>query len=193
MGRVQTSVMIDEDKRALAKQRGIKLQDLLDDALNTALELEVKGKAQLEIEKENLLKEIEIKEKQKDDYLKKYNIELERLENDKNEFLATNQSAIAELNLKLQFNTKALNNASEEQRALEQLNDYKQLVLRGVKNGAFDGQVYDDLIRHAGDYRLPDLNGLYDQAKADLYNVFYDKMTIDDITLDYDCFKPVED
>ena len=54
MGRVQTSVMIDEDKRALAKQRGIKLQDLLDEALNTALELEIPGKAQLEINKENL-------------------------------------------------------------------------------------------------------------------------------------------
>lgn len=197
MGRVQTSVMIDEHKRALAKQRGLKLQDLLDHALNMALELEVKGKAQLEIEKENILKDIEFKEKQKHAYLKNYNMEVERLEKQlaelerkKDEMLAINQNEIKELNLKLQFNAEALANASEEQRELEQLKEYRQLVLRGVKNGAWDGQVYDDLIEHGVKYLLPDLNAFYDQATADLVNVFYRKLTIDDITIDYDCFKP---
>ena len=172
MGYVITSVKIDEDKRTLAKQRGIKLQDLLDEALNMALQLEVPGKAQLEIEKEDILKKIEFEEKQKDEALEKY------------------QRNITELNIRLNYIDKALAGASEEQRALEQLKEYRQLVLRGVKNGAWDGQVYDDLIEHGVKYLLPDLNAFYDQATADLVNVFYRKLTIDDITIDYDCFKP---
>ena len=197
MGRVQTSVMIDEDKRALAKQRGLKLQDLLDDALNMALELDIKGKAQLEIEKENLLKEIELKEKQKDDYLKNYNLEVERLEKQlaeleekKDQMLATTQKAIDEINLKLQFNAKALANASDEQRALEQLREYKDIVLRGVKNGAIDGDLDVELMEHGIKYHIADLNALHKQATDDLINIFYRKLTIDDITIDYDCFKP---
>ena len=112
MGRVQTSVMIDEDKRALAKQRGIKLQDLLDEALNTALELEIPGKAQLEIDKENILKEIELKEKQKNEYLAKYEKELEKLEKDKDEYLTMHQQAIDQLHIKLRFSEKALAEAN---------------------------------------------------------------------------------
>ena len=172
MGYVITSVKIDEDKRTLAKQRGIKLQELLDQALNTALELEVIGKAQLEIDKSNLLRDIELKEKEKEAYLEKY------------------ERDINDLKLRLKFIEEKLANASEEQREMAQLREYKQLVLRGVKNGAFDGEVYDDLMEHGVKYRLPDLNAFYDQATADLINVFYRKMSIDDITLDYDCFKP---
>ena len=91
MGRVQTSVMIDEDKRALAKQRGIKLQDLLDEALNTALELEIPGKTQLEIEKENILKEIELQEKRKEKYLKNHEEYLNKIEPETKEFMTTYQ------------------------------------------------------------------------------------------------------
>lgn len=146
MGRMQTSVMIDEDKRALAKQRGLKLQDLLDKALDMALDLEVKGKAQLEIEKDNILKEIELKENQKKEYLKNYNMELEHLEKQlqeleekKDKMLEMNQNDINELNLRLQYNEKALAGAVEEQREINQLKEYKDIVLRGVKNGAIDG------------------------------------------------------
>lgn len=197
MGRVQTSVMIDEDKRALAKQRGLKLQDLLDEALNMALDLEVKGKAQLEIEKDNILKDIERKENQKNEYLKNYNKEVERLEKQleiletkKDKSLAMFDHDIEELNLKLQFNEKALAGASEEQKQLNQLNEYKDIVLRGVKNGAIDGALDVELQDHCIKYRLPDLNAVHNQATADLSNIFYRKLKIDDITLDYDCFKP---
>ena len=189
MGRVQTSVMIDEDKRALAKQRGIKLQDLLDEALNMVLELEIPGKAQLEIEKENIIREIEIKEKQKDDYLKNYNNELERLEIQKNEFLATHDNAINELNLKLQFNEKALAGASEEQKALNQLNEYKEIILKAKQKGyieAYEEELQDHCIK----YKLADINGVFDQAKRDINSLFSNELTIDDITLDYDIFKP---
>lgn len=190
MGRVQTSVMIDEDKRALAKQRGIKLQDLLDEALNMALELEIPGKAQLEIEKENIIREIEIKEKQKDDYLKNYNKELERLEIQKNEFLATHESAINELNLKLQFNEKALAGASEEQRALNQLNEYKDIILKAIKERNITEELDKELQEHCIKYKLPDINAVYQQAINDFTSIYYQQMTIEDITLDYKCFKP---
>ena len=192
MGRVQTSVMIDEDKRALAKQRGIKLQDLLDDALNMALELEVKGKAQLEIEKGNILKEIELKEKQKDDYLKNYNKELERLEIQKNEFLAKHESAINELNLKLQFNEKALDNASEEQTQLNKLNEYKDIITRAVKEANITEELDAELTEFCVKYKMFNIQGVYEQAVRDLNSIYYKKLTIDDITLDYDIFKPFE-
>lgn len=197
MGRVQTSVMIDEDKRALAKQRGLKLQDLLDKALDMALDLEVKGKAQLEIEKDNILKEIELKGNQKKEYLKNYNMELERLEKQlqeleekKDKVLEMNQNDINELNLRLQYNEKALAGAVEEQREINQLKEYKDIVLRGVKNGAIDGALDVELQDHCIKYNLPDLNAIYLQASKDLTSIFYNKLTIDDITLDYKCFKP---
>lgn len=190
MGRVQTSVMIDEDKRTLAKQRGIKLQDLLDEALNMVLELEIPGKAQLEIEKDNILREIELKEKQKDDYLKNYNKELERLEIQKNEFLETNQSAINELNLKLQFNEKALAGVTEEQTALNKLNEYRNIILRAVKEADITEELDAELQEFCITYKLADMNAVYEQAVKDLNSIYYKQLTIDDITLDYDCFKP---
>ena len=101
------------------------------------------------------------------------------------------QHGIDELTIKLQFNEKALAGASEEQKALEQLKEYKDIVLRGVKNGAIDGALDIELQEHGIKYRLPDLNAVHIQATKDLTNIMYSKLTIDDITLDYDCFKPV--
>ena len=165
MGRVQTSVMIDEDKRALAKQRGLKLQDLLDEALNIALDLEIKGKAQLEIEKENLLKEIDYKQKQKNEYLKNYNKEVERLEKQlkeledkKDKMLATTQQDIDELNLKLQYNEKALAGAVEEQRELEQQRERNALIERGIKAMDIDKQLEADIDEYCLKYNIADWN-----------------------------------
>ena len=193
MGRVQTSVMIDEDKRALAKQRGIKLQDLLDEALNMALELEIPGKAQLEIEKENILKDIELKEKQKEDYLKNYNNELERLEIQKNDYLANHENVIKELNLKLQFNEKALAGASEEQTELDKLNEYKDIIKRTVKKADITPELDEELQEYCFKYKMYNLQAVYKQAVRDLNSIYGNQMTIDDITLDYDCFKPFDE
>ena len=165
MGRVQTSVMIDEDKRALAKQRGLKLQDLLDEAINTALELEIPGKTQLEIEKENILKEIDYKQKQKNEYLKNYNKEVERLEKQlkeledkKDKMLATTQQDIDELNLKLQYNEKALAGAVEEQRELEQQRERNALIERGIKAMDIDKQLEADIDEYCLKYNIADWN-----------------------------------
>lgn len=165
MGRVQTSVMIDEDKRQLAKQRGLKLQDLLDDALNMALDLEVKGKAQLEIDKENILKEIEYKQNQKNEYLKNYNKEVERLEKQlkdledkKDEMLATNQKDIDQLNLKLQFNEKALTGAIEEQKELNQQREREALIQRGINAMDINKELEHDMEEYCLKYSIPDWN-----------------------------------
>ena len=174
MGRVQTSVMIDEDKRELAKLRGLKLQDLLDDALNMALELEIPGKAQLEIDKSNILRDIELKEKEKELYLEKY------------------ERDINELNLKLKFIEQKLDNASEEQSQLNKLNEYKDIITRAVKEANITEELNAELIEFCVKYKMFNIQGVYEQAVKDLNSIFYKKLTIDDITLDYDIFKPFE-
>lgn len=158
MARVQTSVMIDEDKRALAKQRGIKLQDLLDEALNTVLELEVPGKAQLEIEKENLLKEIELNEKQKDEYLEKYEKDLALLEKQKDEYLTKHQKVIDELTIKLRFNEKAITGAVEEQKELDQQREHDEIIQRGITAMDINDQLERDMEEYCIKYKIADIN-----------------------------------
>ena len=158
MGRVQTSVMIDEDKRALAKQRGIKLQDLLDEALNMALDLEIPGKAQLEIDKDNILKEIEYKEKQKDEYLAKYEKDLEKLEKDKDAYLTMHQQAIDQLNIKLRFSERALAEATEQQKELNQQKEREAIIQRGINAMDIDKQLEADIDAYCLKYKIADWN-----------------------------------
>ena len=173
MGRVQTSVMIDEDKRALAKQRGIKLQDLLDEALNTALELEIPGKAQLEVEKENTLKEIELKEKDKDEYLANYEKELAKLEEDKDKYLTMHQQAIDQLQIKLRLNEKALAEATEEQNELNQQREREALIQRGVRALDIDKQLERDMEEHCLKYKIPDWNQEINSMTNEILNGIY--------------------
>ena len=173
MGRVQTSVMIDEDKRALAKQRGIKLQDLLDEALNTALELEIPGKAQLEVEKENTLKEIELKEKNKNEYLANYEKELAKLEEDKDKYLTMHQQAIDQLQIKLRLNEKALAEATEEQNELNQQREREALIQRGVRALDIDQQLERDIDEYCLKYKIPDWNEEYASIRQEILNGIY--------------------
>ena len=66
MVKTQTTVNIDSEKKDIAKKRGIKLSDLLDQALDMALGLELKESVQLQNEKEDLIndKKILLKEKE---------------------------------------------------------------------------------------------------------------------------------
>lgn len=163
MARVQTSVMIDEDKRQLAKQRGLKLQDILDEALDMALHLEITGKAQLEIEKDNILKEIEHKKKQKEEYLEKY------------------QRDIDELNIRLKFIDKQLAGAIEEQKQKDKLKEYKELLERARINGAWDGELDEELTQFCLKYKIADINTAFAEANNDLINVYNKTITIDEI------------
>ena len=119
----------------------------------------------MEIEKENILKEIELKEKQKDSYLKNYNNEVERLEKQlaelerkKDEMLATNQNEINQLNLKLQFNAKALDNVHEEQKELEQQNERNALIQRGINAMDINKELEADMEEYCLKYAIADWN-----------------------------------
>ena len=173
MGRVQTSVMIDEDKRALAKQRGIKLQDLLDEALNTALELEIPGKAQLEIEKENILKNIEITKQHKDEYLANYEKELAKLEEDKEAYLKAHEVHMGELKVKLRFNEKALAGAVEEQKELDQQREREALIQRGVREMDVDKQLERDIEEYCIKWKIADINKELDDITQEIINKIY--------------------
>ena len=173
MVKVQTSVMIDKDKRDLAKQKGIKLQDVLDNALNNILDLEVKGKAQLEIDKDNILKEIALKQKQKDEYLEKY------------------QTDMMHLNMQLNAIDNELNKAIESQSELNKLNEYKDIIRVAGRQGFLDDE--EILMQWVFKWRIIDNTGVLIQATEDLKNVYYHKLNVDDITLDDPVFKCVED
>ena len=175
MGRVQTSVMIDEDKRALAKQRGIKLQDLLDEALNMALDLEIPGKAQLEIDKDNILKEIELKEKQKKEYLEKYEKELAKLEKDKDEYLTMHQNAIDELTIKLRFNEKAIAGAVKEQKEMEQQKEREALIQRGFKALNIDKQLERDMEEFCIKWSIADINQEIQNMTNEILTLIHNK------------------
>ena len=151
MGYVITSVKIDEDKRQLAKQKGIKLQDLLDDALDMALQLEVEGKAQLVNEKEQILKDLEFIDKQTEEYLAKQDAKRN------------------ELNIRLQFIDKALEQKAVEEDNLEQQREYNHFVEIAKKEGAFDS-IEEDLKDHSLRYDI-DLNELVEQLSKDAFNM----------------------
>lgn len=68
-----TTVSIDEDKLDLCKKRGIKLKTVLNDALDIVLEIDnFSENSSLEIEKQNLLNELENLEKQYQEYSNRY-------------------------------------------------------------------------------------------------------------------------
>ena len=151
MGYVVTSVKVDEDKRKLAKQRGIKLQEILDDALNMALQLEVEGKAQLVNEKDQILKDLEIIDKQTEEYLAKQDAKRN------------------ELNIKLQKIDKALEQKAFEEVNLEQQNEYNHFIEIGKKEGTFD-DIMEDIKDHSLRYAI-DLLDLLAQLRKDAFNM----------------------
>lgn len=176
MGKVQTSVMVDEFKRDLAKQKGIKLQDVLDQALNSILELEVKGKAQLEIEKEKILKDIELKEQQKNEYLEKY------------------ERDIMHLKMQLTNVDNELEKAKEDQNELNKLNEYKDIIRvasqYGGLNDDIEKQIFDWIAKWGVGY---DVTGLFEQINKDLTNVAGRTLSLDDITIDGRIFESIKD
>lgn len=193
MARVQTSVMVDEDKRNLAKQKGLKLQDILDHALNMALELEVKGKAQLEIDQSNILKSIELKEREKKEYLKEYQTNIDQLELQKNMFIEKKEHEIMELKTQLNMTNEQLEKAKEDQSELNKLNEYKDIVRvasnYGGLNDDIEKQIFDWIAKWGVGY---DVTGLFEQINKDLTNVFYRKLTLDDITIDAPVFRSIK-
>lgn len=194
MARVQTSVMVDEDKRNLAKQKGLKLQDILDHALNMALELEVKGKAQLEIDQNNILKSIELKEREKKEYLKEYQNSIDQLELQKQMFIEKNEMEIMKLKTQLNMTNEQLEKAKEDQSQLNKLNEYKEIIRIASNYGGLNDDIEKQIFDWINKWRVAyDITGLFEQINKDLTNVFYHKLNLDDITIDDPIFRSVKD
>lgn len=157
MVKVTTSIKIDNDKRELAKKRGIVLTDLLDQALDMALGLELKESNKLQNEKEELLQQKEILEKEKEDFLKDH------------------ESKILEIDFKIKSIDQALENAIIEDKEETKLKEYDLLVRRGAKFGGIDNDI--DLIK--------DIDKFYDKYESDIgdYDQFIRKIEENLITL----------
>lgn len=83
MVRVTTSINIDSDKRELAKKRGLVLSDILDQALDIALGIELKESTKLMENKEDLESQKEILENEKNKFLNQYEKQIKTLEDEK--------------------------------------------------------------------------------------------------------------
>lgn len=83
MVKVTTSIKIDNEKRELAKKRGLILSDILDQALDIALGIELKESTKLMENKEDLESQKEILENEKIKFLNQNKKQIKTLEDDK--------------------------------------------------------------------------------------------------------------
>ena len=149
MVKVTTSIKIDNEKRELAKKRGIVLTDLLDQALDNVLGLELKQSTQLQQEKEDLIQAKEILLKEKEDFLKDH------------------ESKILEINFKLNSIENALQGAIIEDKEETKQKEYNILMRRAIKIGGIeDNELMADIENYADKYEMTDKE--FDDLKARL-------------------------
>ena len=137
MVKVTTSIKIDNEKRELAKRRGIILTDLLDQALDMALGLELKESTQLQQEKEDLLQAKELLLKEKEDFLKDH------------------ESKLLEIDFKLKGIEDALQTVIIEDMEETKQKEYNMLLKRGLKIGGLeDVDLMTDIEAYADKYEM---------------------------------------
>ena len=160
MVRVTTSINIDSDKRELAKKRGLVLSDILDQALDIALGIELKESTKLMENKEDLETQKEILQNEKDkflkdharqvkdleddkerylkNYLKDHEAKLQSLEDDKESYLKNYDSNISEIDFKLKSIDKALEGAIIEDKEDIKKKEYNKILQMALKSGGVD-------------------------------------------------------
>lgn len=160
MVRVTTSINIDSDKRELAKKRGLVLSDILDQALDIALGIELKESTKLMENKEDLEGQKEILQNEKDkflkdharqvkaleddkeiflkNYLKDHEAKLQSLEDDKESYLKNYDSNISEIDFKLKSIDKALEGAIIEDKEDIKRKEYNKILQMALKSGGVD-------------------------------------------------------
>lgn len=160
MVRVTTSINIDSDKRELAKKRGLVLSDILDQALDIALGIELKESTKLMENKEDLEGQKEILQNEKDkflkdharqvkaleddkeiflkNYLKDHEAKLQSLEDDKESYLKNYDSNISEIDFKLKSIDKALEGAIIEDKEDIKKKEYNKILQMALKSGGVD-------------------------------------------------------
>lgn len=144
---VITTVKIDRSKRDLAKAKGLKLQEILDIALDNVLKLESLSNMDILKEKEETIKELAKIESDKKESINKLNNELKEIKEKIKETNKKYDIKISELNLKiatLEENTEidpfAIARAKLEKEAPVV---YKKLL--------------QDYIKSGGDYKDPEI------------------------------------
>lgn len=156
MVKVTTSIKIDDEKRELAKRKGLILTDILDKALDFYLGIELKESTQLQQDKEEILNNLEVLEIEKDKFLKDHENKLQSLEDDKQTYLNNYETQKMELNYTLKNIEDSLASAIIEDKEKTKEKEYKILA----------NMVYDE-----GDlYRNPDILQVVN-AYADKYEM----------------------
>lgn len=145
MVKVTTSIKIDNEKRELAKRRGLVLSDILDHALDIALDLELKESTNLMNSKEELLQQIEVIENEKEKFLKDHETKLQNLENEKELYLKNYETNINEIDFKIKGIDQALETAIIEDKEEIKQKEYNDLLKRGLEFGGIDNDI--DLIK----------------------------------------------
>ena len=163
-----TNIKINSTKRDLAKAKGYKLQDILDKALDSVLEIDninsslAFGTNDLKLNKEEALKQIKEAETNREldieKITKKYDDEIRELqvtkENLLNEINKDYDDKIDDLNFRISFIDDRIKEAEEmdlDQRHREiERQDYLKLKKMYIDNdGAYNKVVCTEVIRHA--------------------------------------------
>ena len=200
MVRVTTSIKIDNDKRELAKRKGLVLSDILDKALDFYLGIELKESTQLIQDKEEILSTLEILENEKDKFLKNHDRTLENLENEKDQFiknylkdhetkiqnleddkqnyLNNYETKVMELNYNLKNIDKALENAIIEDKEETKELEYKVLANMVYDEGDLDRnpEIAQIIEAYADKYEMSqdEYKELRERLTDDLTNLFID-------------------
>lgn len=162
MVKVTTSINIDSEKRDLAKSKGLKLSDILDQALDIALGIELKESTKLLSNKEDLEKEKEILKNEKDKFLKDHESKLQNLETEKEIYLKNYEINLNEIDFKIKNIDKALESAIMEDKQQSQRQDYLNLLLSIYKNG-------EDIYINENMGAIEDFADKYEMSQDDFY------------------------
>ena len=149
MVKVTTSIKIDNEKRELAKRKGLVLSDILDRALDFYLGIELKESTQLQQEKEEILSNLEVLEIEKDKFLKDHETKLQSLEDDKTGYLKNYETQKMELNYNLKNIEDSLASAIVIDKEETKRKEYNIILRKGLKIGGLDDT---DLMREIEEY-----------------------------------------
>lgn len=177
MVKVTTSIKIDNDKRELAKRKGLVLSDILDRALDFYLGIELKESTQLQQDKEEILSTLEVLEIEKDKFLKDHETKLQSLEADKTQYLKNYETQKMELNYNLKNIEDSLANAIVIDKEEQKEKDYQDLFKLVLTDGEInrDPKIIRAIDDHADKYEMSDTEykELKDRLLDDLANYDY--------------------
>ena len=155
MVKVTTSIKIDNEKRELAKKKGLVLSDILDNALDIALGIELKESTQLQNDKEEILNNLELLEIEKDKFLEDHQKKLQNLESEKEIYLKNYDTKKNEFDFKIKSIDKALESAITEDKEEIKRKEYNILLKRALKIGGIDDfDLQRDIEAYADKYEM---------------------------------------